>query len=88
MPGLWGIWRTPSLPLLLSPLWPGVVAPDCQWLVGWLVLWHINLCRLFNAKSVFMEIVSSISNKSNYMSTLFNCQKHLYFNLFSLFKQF
>ena len=27
------------------------------WLVGWLigwVLWHINLCRLFNAKSIFM----------------------------------
>ena len=29
------------------------------WLVG-LVLWHINLCRLFNAKSVFMQIISSI----------------------------
>ena len=26
------------------------------WLVGW-VLWHINLCRLFNAKSIFMKIV-------------------------------
>ena len=23
------------------------------WLVGW-VLWHINLCRLFNVKSIFM----------------------------------
>ena len=23
------------------------------WLVGW-VLWHINLCRLFNTKSIFM----------------------------------
>ena len=22
------------------------------WLVGW-ILWHINLCRLFNAKSIF-----------------------------------
>ena len=32
-------------------------------LVGW-VLWHINLCRLFNAKSIFMQIVSSISNNS------------------------
>ena len=21
------------------------------------ILWHINLCRLFNAKSIFMEIV-------------------------------
>ena len=26
------------------------------WLVGCL-LWHINLCRLFNAKSIFMKIV-------------------------------
>ena len=25
-------------------------------LVGWF-LWHINLCRLFNAKSIFMQIV-------------------------------
>ena len=26
---------------------------------GWFVwvLWHINLCRLFNAKSIFMKIV-------------------------------
>ena len=28
------------------------------------VLWHINLCRLFNAKSIFMQIVNSISNNS------------------------
>ena len=25
-----------------------------DWLVGWLVLWRINICRLFNAKSIFM----------------------------------
>ena len=30
-------------------------------LVVW-VLWHINLCRLFNAKSIFIQIISSISN--------------------------
>ena len=34
-----------------------------HWLVGW-VLWHINPCRLFNAKSIFIQINSSISNKS------------------------
>ena len=28
-------------------------------LVGW-VLWHINLCRLFNAKSIFIQIFSSV----------------------------
>ena len=25
---LWGMWSTPSLPLLSGTLWPGVVAPD------------------------------------------------------------
>ena len=33
-------------------------------LIGSLVLWRINLYRLFNAKSIFMQIVSSISNNS------------------------
>ena len=28
MLGLWGMRSTPSLPLLLGPLWPGVVTPD------------------------------------------------------------
>ena len=34
-----------------------------SWLVVW-VLQHFNICRLFNAKSIFMQIVSSISNNS------------------------
>ena len=25
---LWGMWSTPSLPLLPAPLWPRMVAPD------------------------------------------------------------
>ena len=25
---LWGMWSTPSLPLLPGPFWPGMVAPD------------------------------------------------------------
>ena len=28
MLGLWGMWSTPSLPLLPGPLWPGIVAHD------------------------------------------------------------
>ena len=32
-------------------------------LFGW-DLWHINLCRLFNAKSIFIQMNSSISNNS------------------------
>ena len=38
-------------------------------MVGWLVVWvslHINLCRLVNAKSIFMQMISSISNNSVY----------------------
>ena len=27
-----------------------------------LVLWHINNCRLFNAKSIFLHMISSSSN--------------------------
>ena len=38
------------------------------WLVvGWLVvgvLWHINPCRLFNAKSIFIQSINSILNNS------------------------
>ena len=34
-----------------------------RWLIGW-VLWYINLCGLFNSKSIFMQIISSISNNS------------------------
>ena len=41
-------------------------------LVGW-VLWHINLCYLLNAKSICIQIISSIS-----MSTYFDCKKHFY----------
>ena len=28
MLGLWGMWSTPSLPLLPGPLWVGMVTPD------------------------------------------------------------
>ena len=40
-----------------------------EWFVGW-VLWHINPCRLFNAKSSFIYIyiyiykVSKVSDHS------------------------
>ena len=54
-------------------------------LVGF--LWHINLCRLFNAKSIFMQIVIFQTVQFS-MSTQFICQKYFYFESFSLFKQF
>ena len=50
-------------------------------LTGIRVIWHINLCRLFNAKYTFIQIINSISNNSIY-------QKLFYFNLLSLVKQF
>ena len=34
-----------------------------DWLVVW-VLRHINLCRLFSTKSIFIQIISSFLNNS------------------------
>ena len=49
-------------------------------LVCW-VLWHINLCRLYNAKSILSVLFKTIQFS---ISTQFNCQKHFYFKLFKL----
>ena len=38
---LWGIWSTPSLPLLLGPLWSGVVAPERVLSMGQIELFDI-----------------------------------------------
>ena len=35
---LWGMRRTPSLPLLPGPLWPGMVAPDRALYMGYIEL--------------------------------------------------
>ena len=37
-------------------IWTWLRKGNLKRLVGW-VLWYINLCRLFNAKSIFMKIV-------------------------------
>ena len=57
------------------------------WLVGWF-LWHINLCRLFNAKSISYEQSILFQTIQFCMSMQFNSQKHFYFKQFSLDKQF
>ena len=54
--------------------------------VGW-VLWYINPCRLFNAKSIFYTKSVLFLTIQFSMSTQFNCQEHFYFKLFSLFRQ-
>ena len=51
---------------------------DCisaQGLVGW-VLWHINLCRLFNGDSIFMKIVFFQTIQFS-ISTQFKCKYSL-----------
>ena len=61
--------------------------PKRRWLViGW-VLWHINRCRLFNAKSIFMKIVLFQTIQFS-ISMQLKCEKQFYFKIFSLVKQF
>ena len=43
---LWGIWNTPSFPLLPGPLRPGVVAPD-----------KVHIYRLNRTKPVFLSLL-------------------------------
>ena len=43
---LGGIWSTPSLALLLGPLWPGVVALDRILSLGQIVLGHLNWVQM------------------------------------------
>ena len=59
----------------------GIDQGEVDWLVVW-VLWHINLCRLFNAKSIFMKIVLFQTIQFT-MSTQF-VKEHFYFKQFSL----
>ena len=45
-----------------------------------------SLVGYFIAKSIFIRIISSISNNSVYMSTQFNGQNYFYFKLFGFVK--
>ena len=42
--------------------------------VGWLGLWHMNLYRLFNAKSIFMQITFPFQAIQFSISTQFKCK--------------
>ena len=48
------------------------------------ILWHNNICRIFNAKSIFIKINSYILNNS--VKNKYTVRKHL--TLFNLIKQF
>ena len=50
-------------------------------LVYW-VLWHINLCRLFNAKSILCKYSFLFKTIQFSINIQFNCPKHFYFKLF------
>ena len=55
-----------------------------------LISWHINHCRLFNAKSSFIHIKSSISNNSLQHKYIVSMSKTVLFQtiLFTILKQF
>ena len=62
---------------------------NCPCVVGRLVvwvLWHINLCRLFNAKSIFMKVVLFQTIQFR-ISTQFKCKYGLIVKTF-LFQAF
>ena len=40
---LWGMWSTPSLPLLPGPLWTEVVVPDKVLSIGQIELFDISV---------------------------------------------
>ena len=51
-------------------------------LIGWLliwILWHINLCRLYNATSIFIQMICFISNNSVYHEYTFQLSKTFLF---------
>ena len=67
----------------------GIAGIVCTTLVGWVLWridpcssWHINLCRLFNAKYANNQFYF----KQFRLAWVHNCQKHFYFKQFSLFK--
>ena len=57
---LWGMWSTPSLTSLPSPLWPEVVAPDRVLSMGRIELDHVLMLNRFvlNRNDFDIETVS------------------------------
>ena len=48
MPELWGMPNTPSLPILIGQLWPGVVAPESIYGSNMLdieLFYHSSMCK-------------------------------------------
>ena len=69
-----------------------IYCEDLALLIGLVGCWvgflrHINICRLFNAKSICMQIVLFETIQFS-IRAQFIYQKHFYFKLFTLVKQF
>ena len=71
----------------VSWIWYYTASDDVKFLFV-CILWHINLCWLSNAKSIIYNPTVLLPTIQFSISTQFNCQKHFYFKLFSLVKQF
>ena len=63
--------------LLKMAKWSDVLC--CGWWFGWFVLRHINLCRLFNAKSGLFVHIGSMNCR--HKSTKLNGLKNYYISL-------
>ena len=96
-PRQWNMQLPSSLELHVWPGWRSIYYKAMRnrdqpnyciagWLADW-VLWHINLWRLFNAKSIFMKIVLFQTIHFS-ITTQSKCEKRFYFKLFFLVKQF
>ena len=53
MLNLWGMWSTPSLPLLLGPLWPGMVGSYLE-LTAYLHLNELVELEIFLTKCTYI----------------------------------
>ena len=66
-----------------SVIYPGHQFLEVGSLFGFWDLWYINHCRLFNAKSIFIQINSSFSN--NLVQHKFSvCQKNISISSYSV----
>ena len=56
---IWGMWRTPLLPLLQGPLWPGVVAPGRVLFTG-----QIELFDIYTDCKRWLVVIRIIRNRT------------------------
>ena len=77
-PFLWEFWFFLNLVVLFLSSFVISCISLLTRLVGW-VLWHINRCRLFNTKSIFIQIVQFQTIQFS-ISMQFKCQNSFILN--------